>query len=383
MTCLNAETRSMLDHSVDRFTESEYRFEQRQHIQQQHQGQAPEHWQHFADMGWLGIAFAEEQGGLGGDITDTLGLMRRFGRALVTEPYVAVMGLAGQLIAGGSNEALREALLPGIISGERRVILAGNEADARGNPYCIGVLAKADDSGFRLSGEKMEVMFARGASELVVSARSSGSRCSPEGIDLFLLPLETPGVTVTEYPMMDGHRGANVRFDGVTVDASQRLTAAGAAGALLARVQQGATLMLVAEALGIMETLLAKTLAYTRARKQFGVALAEFQVLQHRMADMYIDLTNTENLFRQTVARIDTRQGDTGARISRLKARMGLAGRYIGQQTIQLHGGIGMTEELNIGHYFKRLTALDILLGGTEFHIKQIWQQSLAGPATV
>lgn len=171
------------------------------------------------------------------------------------------------------------------------------------------MLAEADDSGFRLSGEKTEVMFAR--------------------------------------------------------------------------VQQGATLMLVAEALGIMETLLAKTLAYTRARKQFGGALAEFQMLQHRMADMYIELTNTENLFRQTVARIDTRQGDTGARISRLKARMGLAGRYIGQQAIQLHGGIGMTEELDVGHYFKRLTALDILLGGAEFHIKQIWQQSLAGPATV
>ena len=266
MSCLNAETRSMLDHSVDRFTESEYRFEQ------------------------------------------------------------------CQLIAGGSNEALRETLLPGIISGERRVILAGNETDARGNPYCIGVLAEADDSGFRLSGEKTVVMFAREASELVVSARSSGSRCSPEGIDLFVLRLDTPGVTVKEYPMMDGHRGANVRFDEVTVDASQRLTAAGAAGPLLARVQQGATLMLVAEALGIMETLLAKTLAYTRARKQFGVALAS---------------------------------------------------RYIGQQAIQLHGDISMTEELDIRHYFKRLTAFNILLGETKFHIKQIWQQSLAGPATV
>lgn len=378
MTTLNHETRAMLAHSVSQFAASEYSFDQRKANQKNHQGQSPGHWQTFAEMGWLGIPFAEDVGGLGGDFTDTLDVIRGFGQALVTEPYLAVVGQTGALIAGSSNESVRQAMLPGIASGELQVIFAGEEKDSRGNPHHIALQAEPDGTGFRLSGHKQVVLFSAQASQVVVSARSSGDSHAPEGLELFLLPLDTPGITVTDFPMMDGHRGAVIAFDGVSVSSRQRLTDPGSAGDLLSRVNSQVILMLVAEALGMMEVLLKKTATYTKTRKQFGVALAEFQVLQHRLSDMYIELTNTDNLFRQTVERIRSADPDTAslaAMASRLKARMGQAGRYVGQQSVQLHGGIGMTDELDIGHYFKRLTALEMLQGGTEFHIKKIWQQ--------
>lgn len=378
MTTLNHETRAMLAHSVSQFTASEYSFDQRKANQRNHHGQSPDHWKTFAEMGWLGIPFAEDVGGLGGDFTDTLDVIRGFGRALVTEPYLAVIGQAAGLIAGSSNDAVRQAMLPGIASGQQQVIFAGEEIDSRGNPHYVALKAEPDGTGFRLSGQKQVVLFSAQASHVLVSARSHGDTPSPEGLELFLLPLDTPGVSVTDFPMMDGHRGAVIGFDGVSVSSQQQLTDPGNAGDLLSRVNSQVILMLVAEALGMMEVLLKKTATYTKTRKQFGVALAEFQVLQHRLSDMYIELTNTDNLFRQTVERIRSADPDTAAlaaMASRLKARMGQAGRYVGQQSVQLHGGIGMTDELDIGHYFKRLTALEILQGGTEFHIKKIWQQ--------
>lgn len=375
---LNDETRAMLAHSISQFVAGEYRFEQRQANLQEHQGQSRAHWSTFADMGWLGIPFDESVGGLGGDATDTLEVMRGFGQALVTEPYLAVIGQAGGLLAGAANKSLRDRFLPEIASGETLVVFAGEEKNSRGNPHYVTLMAEADGTGFRLSGEKQAVLFSQHASSVIVSARSSGSNPSAQGLDLFLLSLDTPGIVVTPYPAMDGHQGAIIRFEGVSVSADQRLTGAGQAGALLSRVNSQVILMMTAEALGMMDVLVRKTAAYLKTRKQFGVALAEFQVLQHRLTDMYVESATTENLFRQTVARLRSGNPSTealAAMASRLKARMGQAGRYVSQQAIQLHGGIGMTDELDIGHYSKRLTALEVLQGGTEFHLKSIWQQ--------
>lgn len=375
---LNDETRSMLAHSVRQFTDSAYSFDQRRENLKQHQGQSAGHWATFAEMGWLGIPFSEEQGGLGGDITDTLDVVRGFGRALVTEPYLAVVGQAGGLLAGSTNHSLRERLLPGLISGERQLIFAGEEAGSRGNPHQVNLAVEKDGSGFRLSGEKQAVVYSQHATEVIVSARSSGANPSSTGLDLFVVPLDIPGVEVSAYATIDGHQGARIRFEGVSVSAGQRLTDAGQAGDLISRVNSQVILMMTAEALGMMDVLIRKTATYLKTRKQFGVALAEFQVLQHRLTDMYVEATATDNLFRQMVGRLRAANPDTtalAAMASRLKARMGQSGRYVGQQAIQLHGGIGMTDELDIGHYFKRLTALEVLQGGTEFHLKLIWQQ--------
>lgn len=378
MSTLNQETRSMLADSVNRFVQGEYTFDDRKRNLKENQGQSPGHWQTFAEMGWLAIPFAEDQGGLGGDITDTLGVMKGFGRGLVTEPYVGVLA-AARVLALTAAEGDGAKLLAGILSGDRQAVFASEEPQSRGNPLAVATRAETDGSGFRLSGEKTAVMHSLTATHVVVSARSDGDYTDHQGIDLFLVELESPGVEVTGYPMIDGHRGANFAFNGVAVSAAQRLTDEGEAAMPVLQAHSESLLMLAAEAVGMMETLVKKTVAYTRTRKQFGVALAEFQVLQHRMAEMYIETTSLANLLTQTAQRwtgSDARQQAVLA--SKLKARLGQAARYVGQQAIQLHGGIGMTDELDIGHYFKRLTSIELQLGNAEWHRKRLWREHAA-----
>ncbi|WP_328188484.1 acyl-CoA dehydrogenase family protein [Marinobacter sp. OP 3.4] len=378
MSTLNQETRAMLADSVDRFIRTEYRFEDRRRNLQHHQGQSPDHWRTFVDMGWLGIPFAEGQGGLGGEISDTVGVMKGFGQGLVTEPYLGVVN-ATRLLALAEQGDDRQPLLAGVLSGDSQVIFASEGAQGRGNPLAVGVVAEPDGTGYRLSGEKVAVPYSRSASHVVVSARSNGGDTEKMGVELFLMPLDTPGLEITDYPMMDGHQGANLTFNGVTVSHAQQLTEPGTAGSLVRQVHAEGILMLAAEAVGIMETLVRKTVAYTRTRKQFGVALAEFQVLQHRMADMYIDATSVANLLTQTATRWPS--ADPEQRVvmaSKLKARLGPAARYVGQQAVQLHGGIGMTDELDIGHYFKRLTSIELQSGNAGWHRKWLWREAAA-----
>lgn len=378
MSTLNQETRSMLADSVSRFVQGEYRFEDRKRNLEQYQGQSPDHWRTFVEMGWLSIPFTEELGGLGGDITDTIGVMKGFGQGLVTEPYLGVVN-ATRLLALAEQDDDRKLLLAGVLAGDRQVIFANEGAQGRGNPLAVAVVAEPDGSGYRLSGEKVAVPYSRSATHVVVSARSNGGDTEEIGVELFLMPLDTPGLEITDYPMMDGHRGANLTFSGVTVSHAQQLTAPGAAGPLVRQAHAEGILMLAAEAVGIMEALVRKTVAYTRTRKQFGVALAEFQVLQHRMADMYMEAASVANLLTQTAGRwpfADPEQRVVMA--SKLKARLGPAARYVGQQAVQLHGGIGMTDELDIGHYFKRLTSIELQSGNAEWHRKWLWREAVA-----
>ncbi|GGY59064.1 acyl-CoA dehydrogenase family protein [Marinobacter zhanjiangensis] len=378
MSTLNQETRSMLEDSVNRFVQGEYTFDDRKHNLKEHHGQSPDHWHTFAEMGWLSIPFPEEQGGLGGDITDTLGVMKVFGRGMVTEPYLSVI-TAARLLSPANYKGEVAELLDGILSGERQVVFASEEPGSRGNPLAVALKAEPDGTGYRLSGEKIAVMHSLTAGHVLVSARSAGGYTDEQGIDLFLLALDAPGVEVTGYPMMDGHQGANITFNGVSVSKTQQLTGAGGAAALILQASSESLLMLASEAVGIMETLVRKTVAYTRTRKQFGVALAEFQVLQHRMADMYIETTSLANLLAQTASRwLEAEAPQQAILASKLKARLGPAARYVGQQAVQLHGGIGMTDELDIGHYFKRLTSIELQLGNAEWHRKRLWREIAA-----
>lgn len=378
MSTLNQETRAMLADSVDRFIRTEYSFEDRRHNLRQHQGQSPDHWRIFVEMGWLSIPFPEEQGGLGGDITDTIGVMKGFGQALVTEPYGPVV-IAASLLARADPGDEQQQLLTSVLAGECQLLFASHGAQSRGNPLAVGVTAEPDGTGYRLTGQKVAVPFSRTARQVLVSARSNGGDTEVGGVELFLMPLDTPGVEVTEYPMMDGHWGGNLDFNGVTVGRSEQLTVPGAAGPLVQQAQADSILMLAAEAVGIMEALVRKTVTYTQTRKQFGVALSEFQVLQHRMADMYIEAKSVANLLSQTATRWPS--ADPEQRLvmaSALKARLGPAARYVGQQAVQLHGGIGMTDELDIGHYFKRLTSIELQSGNAEWHRKWLWREAVA-----
>lgn len=376
MSSLSAEMRTMLDDSVDKFLRDHYSFDARRAVVASASGYSPDHWQEFAEFGWLGIPFAEDDDGLGGTIADTLGLMRHFGRALVVEPYLGVVGLAGQAIANSGNADMKASLLPGLIAGEILPVLAWEEAHSRGNPTYVGLRAEPNGAGWRLDGDKAAVLNGPQATHLVVSARSRGDITDHDGIELFVVPVEMPGVVIEGFATVDGHRAARLRFDGVAVAPEQRLSAHGEGGRLLRAAIDAGCLMLAAQALGAMETLLDKTIAHTQTRKQFGMPIASFQVLQHRMVDMYIAFTNAENLFEQTVAEHGNDVSVPAPAAALLKAGISQSARYISQQAIQLHGGIGMTDELDVGHYFKRLTALSLLFGGADTHLKRYWQTS-------
>ncbi|MCC5859110.1 MAG: acyl-CoA dehydrogenase family protein [Ectothiorhodospiraceae bacterium] len=374
MALLTDDLRAMLDDSVDKFIRDRYDFHARQALVSGQTGYSADHWAQFADMGWLGIPFAEQVGGLGGGIVDTLGLMRRFGRGLVVEPYLAVVGLAGQALAGADDGEARDAMLSALVAGDVLPVLAWEETASRGNPAWVELSARGDGGGWCLDGEKITVLNAPQASHLVVSARVAGQAGDADGIELFLLPARAEGVEVTGFPTIDGHRAGQVRFQAAR---ARPLTFDGRGGPLLRRVLDQAGLMLAAEGVGVMESLLQRTVDYTRTRRQFGVPIASFQVLQHRMADMYIATTQAENLLNLTAARW-LPDGDNAEAAAALKAQLCVSGRYVGQQAIQLHGGIGMTDELDVGHYFKRLTSMGLLFGDEAWQLRRIWQAHAA-----
>ncbi|MEQ9510983.1 MAG: acyl-CoA dehydrogenase family protein [Alloalcanivorax xenomutans] len=369
MAFLNDETRVMLEDSVDKFLGAHYDFHQRRAWVEQEPGYNREHWQQFAELGWLGLPFAERHGGLGGDITDTLGLMRRFGGALVVEPYLSVVGLGGQAIARADNHDVADSLLPELIAGKAMPVLAWEESISRGNPEHLATSSRRIDSGWRLEGEKVAVVGGDLASHFVVSAQAFEDDTGPT-VELFLVHADE--LQVTGFPTMDGHRGARLTLAAVDVDDTRRLTRNGRGAEVLRQVLEQGIMMMAAEAVGAMQALLRRTLDYTRTRRQFGVPIASFQVLQHRMVDMYIAMKNLEHLLDAVAGRWE--QAPSHARDSALlKAQLCQSGRYVGQQAVQLHGGIGMTDELDVGHYFKRLTALGLLFGDESYHLKRAW----------
>ncbi|KAF0805052.1 pimeloyl-CoA dehydrogenase [Alcanivorax xiamenensis] len=369
MAFLNDDTRVMLEDSVDKFLNAHYDFHQRRTWVEKAPGYNREHWQRFAELGWLGLPFAERHGGLGGDITDTLGLMRRFGAALVVEPYLSVVGLGGQAIAQADNQDAADSLLPELVAGQAMPVLAWEESISRGNPEHLAASARRIDGGWRLEGEKVAVIGGDLATHFVVSAQTFEDDAGPV-VELFLLQADE--LEVTGFPTMDGHRGARLTLAAVDVDEARRLTRDGHGAGVLRQVLEQGIMMMAAEGVGAMQTLLRRTLDYTRTRRQFGVPIASFQVLQHRMVDMYIAMKNLEHLLEATANRWD--QSPSHARDSALlKAQLCQSGRYVGQQAVQLHGGIGMTDELDVGHYFKRLTALGLLFGDENYHLKRAW----------
>lgn len=372
MSVLSAENKQLLDSSVDKYLADHYAFEDRKNLVESGLGYSQQHWRQFADLGWLSIPFAEELGGIGGSIPDTLYIMQAFGKALVVEPFVSSVGLAGQAIALGTNAGLREAVIPEIISGASVACVAFEEPGSRGNPGCVALKAEKNGSRYRLTGEKISVINAPQARYIAVSARTSGALTDREGISLFLLDTDKQGLAMESYRTLDGHRAANIAFDAL-VGEEQLLTEEGAGYPLLDKVVQQGILMLCAEAVGIMGALLEVTREYTSTRKQFGMPLAGFQVLRHRMADMYIAYQGASSLLSETVAQLENGKLLSGAAISVLKVQVNKAARYIGDSAIQLHGGIGMTDELNVGHYVKRLVAISLMFGNTDFHLKRIW----------
>jgi len=367
-----SEEQTLLADSVEKFVMNDYPFETRQKLARSEPGFGETNWRTFADLGWLGIPFAEEDGGFGGGAVDLMILMEHFGKGLVVEPYVSSVVLAGGALKLAGSKAQKAEWLTGVIDGSRQGALAFAEPQGRFNLADLVTTARAENGGYVLSGAKCVVRGAPSADFLVVSARTSGGQRDTDGISLFLVPTDTPGVSRRDYPTVDAFRASEIAFADVHLGADALLGEAGKGYAVLEQVIDGGILAVGAEAVGCMEVLYKATVEYCKTRQQFGQPIGKFQVLQHRMVDMFMEHEQSKSLMYMAAMRLDEGYDDAAKKaVSAFKVQVGKSGRFVGQSAVQLHGGMGMTDELSVGHYFKRLTTIDTLFGNGDFHLKR------------
>jgi alkylation response protein AidB-like acyl-CoA dehydrogenase len=361
------EEQKILQDSVERMLRASYDFDRRRGIIASEDGWSEPRWQEFANLGLLAAPFSEEAGGLGGGPIATMIIMEAFGRHLVVEPYFETVVLAGALIEALAADAQRRELLDGIMSGRTLWALALLEAQSRHDLHAVSTTAERQGDSYVLHGAKAVVVAAPWADQLIVSARTYGGSREREGVSLFVVDRHAPNLHLQGFKTLDARRAAEIKLEGVRVPIEKLLGQEGAATVALERCRERAIAAQCAEAIGAISELNKATLEYTKTRKQFGVPLGSFQALQHRMVDMFIaqeEATAITYALNATLA-----QGDAIAKLASVaKAKVGDAGRYVGEQAVQLHGGMGMTEEFKVGHYLKRLVAINIQYGDPAFH---------------
>lgn len=357
--------------TVSSFVKKESPLSRKREMREDPIGYSKEKWKQMAELGWLGLPFPESAGGYGGSFVDVAILLEQFGMALVPEPFVPSL-LAGTALARAGTSEQKEALLAPMIAGDTTLALAWAERGGRFDPYWIETKAEREGEAFLLSGEKVFVDNGHAADAIVLSARTSGKPGDEEGISLFVLSRETPGLVVTPLKTTDGGRAAMLRLDGVRLPASALLGEAGKAGALLDELLDMGAAAACAEGLGVMQTALTMTVDYLRTREQFGVKIGTFQALQHRAVEMFMKTELARSM--SILASIRVADADREARhsaISAAKVEIASSGRFVTQQSIQLHGGIGMTDEHDIGLYFKRMLVLAAAYGDEEHHTER------------
>lgn len=364
-----SEEQQMLVDSIGKFLKNDYPFETRRKLANSELGFSAQNWKTFAELGWLSVPFSADNGGFGGTTVDMMLMHEQFGTALVTEPLIPTLILGGRLIELLGDNAQKETLLSAVIQGELQLALAYNERIARNNPAVVGCTARRDGDGYVLNGEKIAVLNGHAANQILVTARLSGDVSSANGISVFLVDANAAGLQRKSYQTVDGLRAADLQLNNVKVPAANLLGTEGAAFDAIETVLDEATLALCAEAVGAMEVLYKTTVDYSKTRKQFGMPIGKFQVLQFRMVDMFMAHEQSKSMIYMAALR--SLEGRAAARkaVSAVKVQIGKAGRKIGQEAVQLHGGMGMTDELNVGYYFKRLTAIDALFGNVDFHL--------------
>ncbi len=363
------EEQRMLRDSADKYLRDNYSFDKRQRIAKSGEGFDRERWQTFAELGWLAMTLPEEYGGLEGGALESMILCETLGHHLVLEPYLETIVLTAGLIASAGQVACKEKYLPGMAEGRIQGALATSEPGAQSNLFHVSTRAQECPEGYRIDGEKCVVFNGPAADVFVVSARTADEVHSPEGISLFAVDAQSVGVQRRDYPTYDGRHACELTLENVVVPAEALLGDAGQGGVILEQGVQQGLLALCAEAVGAMDALLQATIEYTKQRKQFGQPIADFQVLRHRMVDMFMEIELSRSLLLATAAKLDERSEDVQRMVSALKAHIGKSSRYVGQNAIQLHGGIGMTDELSVGHYFKRLTVIENLYGARDYHL--------------
>ncbi len=358
--------------ALKRWIGRDYGFEARRAIVHSEAGVSSEAWATLVELGMTALPVPEEQGGFSGTAVDMFVVMRELGRGLVVEPYFATVLGAEFLRLGG----LHPQLLERVATGDLKLACALGERQSRHDMRDIATRAEVDGDGYVLRGEKKVVLHGAQAGMLVVSARTGGDQRAEDGIALFVVAADAPGVRITGYRTLDGLRAADVAFDGVRVDATAAIGAPGAGWPILdAALDYGAGL-LCAEALGAMEAVFEATLEYLKTRQQFGAPIGKFQALQHRMADMFIHLEQARSMAMLAAVKLGSQDAAERRRaVSAAKYRVNQAARYIGQQAVQLHGGMGVTDELPASHYFKRLATIELTLGDADHHLARFVAQ--------
>jgi alkylation response protein AidB-like acyl-CoA dehydrogenase len=370
------EEQELLRSSIQRFLREQYDFDERRKIVATDEGWSRRHWRSFAELGLCAAPFEESSGGLGGGSLATMIVMQEFGRNLVVEPYFETVVLAGGLIEDAGSPEQRQAFLPKIMEGEEIWALAWAEARSRYDFSNVTTAARRQGGSFVLSGTKAAVIGAPWADKLIVSARTSGSPRDRDGVSLFVVDRHATNLHVQSFKTIDGRRAAELTLMNVEVPASQMLGSEGEGVAVLEACRDRAIAALCAEAVGAMSALNSSTLEYSKTRKQFGVALGTFQVLQHRMVDMFIALEESISLTQHLNLSLASKEPNGSKLASGAKTKVGYAARFVAEQAVQLHGGMGMSDELNVGHYFKRISSINVQFGDPTYHLMRYAQQS-------
>jgi len=370
------EEQELLRSSIQRFLREQYDFDERRKIVSTDEGWSRRHWKSFAELGLCAASFQESSGGLGGGPLATMIVMQEFGRNLVVEPYFETVVLAGGLIEDVASPEQREAFLPAIMEGEAIWALAWAEGRSRYDFDNVTTTARRQGDKFVLSGTKAAVVGAPWADKLIVSARTSGESRDRNGVSLFIVDRHSANLHLQSFKTLDGRRAAELALMNVEVPVSQLLGREGEGVATLEACRDRAIAALCAEAVGAMSVLNSATLEYSRTRKQFGVALGTFQVLQHRMVDMFIALEEAVSLTQHLNLSLAAREPNGSKLASGAKSKVGYAARFIAEQAVQLHGGMGMSDELNVGHYFKRISSINIQFGDPTYHLMRYARQN-------
>mgnify|MGYP000389188311 CR=1 FL=1 len=375
------ETQTMLRESLARYLRERYDFDSRQKMLARAEGRDPAIWRAFAgELGILGAPFAEAHGGFGGGPVDNMVIMEELGRAMAVEPYLDTVVVGGHaLVAAGGAHA--DALIPGIIAGEVIIAFAWAEPKSRYNPARIETRATADGAGWTLSGHKSVVIAAPYATHFLVTARTGGRAGEAEGVSLFLVDAKAGGITRRDYPTVDGWMASELSFENAKAGPQALLGAEGEALPLVEELLDRAAAATCAEAAGAMRRLHELTLDYAKQRTQFGQPIAKFQVIQHRLVDMLMEVEQALSMAYQATLRLDLPAAERARAVSQAKAKIAKGARFLGQAAVQTHGGIGITTELAAGHYFKRLTMLESRYGDQDHHLARLEAQMMAEAA--
>jgi alkylation response protein AidB-like acyl-CoA dehydrogenase len=367
-----SEEQQLLADTVQRFVREHYSFEARRRILASEAGWSRETWQELASLGITALNVPEEHGGLNGGPVDTMLVMNALGEGLVLEPFLPAAVTAPALLTRLGDAKASADLLPQIAAGERIVILAHQEPRTRGELNVVATRAEKSGDSYVLDGHKSVIVHGGSADELLISARTSGKTQDTDGISVLRLDPKAAGLTIRNYGTFDGLQAADLHLTKVKVPASNLVGAEGKAYAAIEGAHEISLSAICGEAVGIMKAINAATLEYAKNRKQFGQPIGRFQVLQHRMADMFLQAEQATSMsYLAAIKCVDADPAERRRALSAAKVVIGQAGRYVGQQAIQIHGGMGMTDELMVSHHFKRLTAIDLTFGDTDFHTQR------------